>query len=264
MISISSEALQSWVVLLLWPLTRVMALIVIAPVLSQRAMPRRVQVSLGLLITLTIIPTLPPMPPIDIFSYKGVFILAQQMVIGLTIGFSTRIVFGAVEMAGQLIGMTMGLGFATFYDPQTQGQSNALSQFLVLMATLIFLSLDGHLIMISALVDSFRVIPITADWPGGLDFMRMARWGTHLFSSGLLLALPAVAALLITNMALGILTRSAPQLNLFGIGFPVTITIGFVVIALVLPGLLQPLIRMLQDAFTQMQQISVPPALPLR
>ena len=252
MVSLNTDILQSWIVLLLWPMTRILAMIAVAPVLSHRSISARVKISMALMMTLALLPSLPQPPLLDIFSWRGMLVLAQQMVIGFAIGFSMRIVFAAVEMAGQMIGMTMGLCFAMFYDPQTQGQSNAISQFMVLLTTLIFLSLDGHLLMISAVMESFANFPLSAEWQGGLDFMKMANWGGKIFSAGLLISLPAIAALLITNMALGILTRTAPQLNLFGIGFPVTIAIGYVVVALVLPGILQPILQLIQESTANM------------
>jgi flagellar biosynthetic protein FliR len=181
----------------------------------------------------------------------------QQLVIGLAIGFSMRLVFSAVDLAGQLIGMSMGLGFASFYDPQSQGQSTAVNQFLVLLAMLIFLSLDGHLMIVTALANSFITMPI-AMGTSGINPMKVAMWGETIFSAGLLLALPAVTALLITNMALGILTRTAPQLNLFGVGFPVTLSVGFVVLALALPGMLKPIENFIEQGVNNMHQVAAP------
>ncbi|HEY0268317.1 MAG TPA: flagellar biosynthetic protein FliR [Methyloradius sp.] len=257
MVSISSDMLQTWVIGLLWPLTRVLAMISVAPVFNHGAIPNMVKLALGLVITLAIMPMLPPPPLFDILSFQGLLILAQQMLIGFAIGFSMRIVFSAVEMAGQMIGSTMGLGFATFFDPQSQGQSNAISQFLLLLTMLIFLSIDGHLIVITAVAHSFITMPITASVGTGMDFMKMTMWGGQMFSAGLLLALPAVAALLIGNMALGILTRTAPQLNIFGIGFPITISIGFIVLALTLPAMLQPIQQIMQEGIVTMNLIGV-------
>lgn len=151
----------------------------------------------------------------------------------------------------------MGLGFAGFYDPQSQGQSTAVNQFLVLLAMLIFLSLDGHLLIITAVANSFLTMPITVG-SSGIDPLKIAMWGETIFSVGLILALPAVAALLITNMALGILTKTAPQLNLFGIGFPVTLSIGLVVIALSLPGMLKPIENFIEQGVSNMSQVAVP------
>ena len=209
------------------------------------------------MLTLIIMPTLPPLPQFEIISFQGLLILVQQLVIGLAIGFSMRLVFSAVDLAGQLIGMSMGLGFASFYDPQSQGQSTAVNQFLVLLAMLIFLSLDGHLMIVSAIADSFISMPIAVNG-AGINPMKIAMWGETIFSAGLLLALPAVTALLITNMALGILTRTAPQLNLFGIGFPITLSIGFVVLALALPGMLKPIENFIEQGVSNMHQVVTP------
>jgi flagellar biosynthetic protein FliR len=257
MVSISSELLQTWIIGLLWPLTRVLGVIATAPIFSHMAVPNRVKLGLGIMLTLIIMPTLPPLPQFEIFSFQGLLILIQQLVIGLAIGFSMRLVFSAVDLAGQLIGMSMGLGFATFYDPQSQGQSAAVNQFLVLLTMLIFLSLDGHLMIVTAIANSFISMPIALGG-GGINPMKIAMWGETIFSAGLLLALPAVTALLITNMALGILTRTAPQLNLFGIGFPVTLSVGFVVLALALPSMLKPIENLIEQGGRNMQQVAVP------
>ncbi len=257
MVSFSSELINSWIISLLWPLTRVLGVIATAPILSDRAIPIRVKLGMGLALTLVIIPTLPEIPQFQIFSLQGLLILVQQVIIGLAMGFSVRLIFAAVGIAGQMIGMSMGLGFATFFDPQTQGQNTAISQFLTMLLMLIFLSLDGHLMMVSVLTHSFESMPIVIDGQG-INPMKIVDWGAVIFSTGMLLALPVITALLVTNMALGILTRTAPQLNLFGIGFPVTLSIGFVVIALAMQSMLLPMQQITQDGITYMQQIAAP------
>ena len=181
--------------------------------------------------------------------------LVQQFIIGISIGFSMRLVFVAIELAGHLIGMSMGLGFASFYDPQTEGQTTAVSQFLVLLCMLVFLSLDGHLMFVTVMANSFTVMPIGLEGQS-IDAMKIATWGETIFSSGLLLAMPVVTALLITNMALGILTKTAPQLNLFGIGFPITISIGFIVLAVSLPTIVKPLEKMIDVGASHMLQVT--------
>ncbi len=257
MVSISSELLQTWIVSLLWPLTRVLGVIAAAPIFSHSSIPTQVKLGLGIMLTLIIVPTLPPLPQFEIFSFQGLLILLQQLIIGLAIGFSMRLVFSAVELAGQLIGMSMGLGFASFYDPQSQGQSTAVNQFLVLLSMLIFLSLDGHLMIVTAVANSFISMPVSVGG-GGINPLKIAMWGETIFSAGLLLSLPAVTALLITNMALGILTRTAPQLNLFGIGFPVTLSMGFVVLALSLPGMLKPIENFIEQGASNMMHVAEP------
>jgi len=131
------------------------------------------------------------------------------------------------------------------------------NQFLMLLAMLIFLSLDGHLMIVTAIANSFISMPISLD-AGSINPMKIAMWGETIFRVGLLLALPAVTALLVTNMALGILTRAAPQLNLFAIGFPITLTVGFFVLALSLPGMLKPIENFIDQAVSNMHQVAVP------
>lgn len=256
MISISSDLLQSWISGLLWPLTRVLAVFAAGPLLSNRVIPNRVKLGFGLILTIIIVPTLPSLPSVDVISLPGLLILLQQIIIGSAIGFSLRIFFAAVELAGQLSGLTMGLGFASFFDPASGGQSTSVSQFFGLLAMLVFLSINGHLLLIGAMLDSFHTLPISADGLTHINGLTMATWAGNIFSAGLMMAMPVVAALLITNMALGILTRTAPQLNLFGIGFPITIGMGFLIIALSLPGMLKPMQHLIDKSFIFISNIS--------
>jgi len=245
MITINSGVIEGWIVNLLWPLTRILAVIAVAPLLSHNALPMRVKIGLGLFITLTIMPLLPAIPEFTIVSFQGLLLLVEQVIIGLAIGFSMRLFVSAVEIAGQLIAMSMGLGFATFFDPQTQGQTTSITQFIMILTMLIFLSLDGHLLIITTVSQSFFTMPLSLTYEG-IDAMQIVVWGGHIFKLGLLLALPAVANLLIINMALGILTRTAPQLNLFGIGFPVTLSMGFLIIFLTMPGMVKPIQNLIE------------------
>jgi flagellar biosynthetic protein FliR len=166
------------------------------------------------------------------------------MLIGLAMGFAMRIVFAAIEMAGEVASLTMGLGFATFFDPLTKGRSSAVSQFLALIATMAFLAVNAHLVLIEALAESFYTMPIAADPMSSGGPLAVARWGGHIFTAALQLSLPIVAALLVTNVALGILTRAAPQLNIFGIGFPISLGVGLLVVSLALPYLGQPILNL--------------------
>lgn len=255
MISVGSDILQAWVAGLLLPLTRILGFIMIAPVFSHRGMPQLVKISMGLILALIIVPTIPAMPQVDLMSASGLLLIMQEMIIGIAMGFVVRIIFTAIDLAGQLCGMTMGLGFATFFDPQSQGNTAVISQFFGILALMVFLSLDGHLALISAVAESFHSMPIVVDPQHGVNSFKLVMWGGKIFSAGLQLALPVVAALLITNMALGVLTRSAPQLNLFGIGFPITIGIGFVVIALMLPSMAVPFQQFIEQSILATRQI---------
>lgn len=256
MISISSAELNMLVASLIWPLTRIMGLISVAPLFGNRSVPARVKLGLGILLTVVVAPAIPPVPQIEPISMLGLLIVVQQFLIGIAMGFSMRVVFAAVEYAGEVIGLTMGLGFATLFDPQSQGRSSAISQFLGLLTIMLFLALNIHLMLLAVLIESFTSLPIGDTTLTGGMFYRLTEWGGRIFSAGLQLALPVVAALLITNMALGILTRAAPQLNLFAIGFPLTLGVGFIVLLLSLPYLVTPLENVFMEGLDKARQIS--------
>ncbi len=257
MVEFTSAQLFGWVSAFLWPLTRILGVMASAPLLSHKSVPTRVKLGLGLLLAMIIAPTLPPFPEQDPLSWAGLLILAQQMLIGLAIGFVLRIIFSGVELAGEMIGMTMGLGFATFFDPSSQGRSSVISQFLSLLLLLLFIGSDLHLLLIEVLVESFTLLPITTEPMQRNGLQQIAYWGARIFGLGLQLAMPALTALLITNMALGVLTRAAPQLNLFGIGFPVTMTVGFVMIMLSLPYWGTPMYEALREGLAMARQITL-------
>jgi flagellar biosynthetic protein FliR len=246
MISFNSNELIALIASVLWPLTRILGFIAVAPPFGNRGVPMRVKIALGIFLSMIVAPSIAPLTNVDLMSITGIAVLMQQLIIGVAMGFIVRLIFAGVEMAGEVIGLTMGLGFATFYDPQTSGRSSAIAQFLVIIATLIFLSLDIHLAMFEAVINSFKTIPISTSLEMGFSVKNLAIWGQEIFRIAMMLSLPIVAALLITNIALGILTRAAPQLNLFGIGFPITITVGFLMLTLILPYLLLPLENMFQ------------------
>lgn len=247
MISFTTTQLYAWIAGFLWPLTRILGLLSAAPVFGNTGVPQLVKLTLGVLIALVVSPTLPPVPAIDPTSWAGLLIVAQELLIGLAMGFTMRLVFAAIEFAGEISSSTMGLSFATFFDPTSAGRSSAISQFLALVATMAFLALNAHLALIEALVESFFTLPIAGTPLSLAAPLEMVRWGGRIFSAGLQLSMPIVAALLVTNVALAILTRAAPQLNLFGIGFPITLGAGFLVISLTLPYLGTPL----QNLFNQ-------------
>lgn len=237
MISVTSTQLSTWFALFLFPFARILALVASAPILGNRQIPVRVKIGLSLLLTFIIAPTVPVPPDIEADSALGLFMLAQQLLAGLAMGFAMRLIFTAVEMSGDIAGMQMGLGFASFYDPQNATYTPVIAQFLGIIAALVFLGMDGHLIMLAALSESFRAFPISPAAPDAAGLHTLAAWGGSIFLYALQLSMPLIGALLIANMALGILARSAPQLNIFAIGFPVTLTIGFSALALALPYL---------------------------
>jgi flagellar biosynthesis protein FliR len=236
-ISFTSAQLSAWLAAFIFPFARILALIASSPILGNKEVPARIKVGLAFAITIIIAPTLSIPADLDPASAQGLFVLVQQIAAGLIMGFSIRIIFTAVEMAGDFAGMQMGLGFASFFDPQNASFTPVVAQFLGIIAALVFLSVDGHLYMLSAMSDSFRDFPISSRVPSANAFRTMAEWGGTMFSLALQFALPLIGALLITNLALGILTRSAPQLNIFAVGFPLTIAVGFTALMLTIPYL---------------------------
>lgn len=255
MISVNSQEIIQLIASFLWPLTRILGFIAVAPPFGNNGVPVQVKLSLGIFMAFIVAPTLDLHHNADMLSLTGILILAQQLIIGLAMGFIVRLIFAGVEMAGEVAGLTMGLGFASFYDPQTRGRSSAISQFLVIITTLIFLALNVHLAMFEALINSFKSIPITSTLQMGFSVKTLAIWGEEIFKIALILSLPIVAALLITNIALGILTRAAPQLNIFGIGFPITIGVGFLMLSMIQPYLLLPLENLFQHALDAIRNL---------
>jgi flagellar biosynthetic protein FliR len=255
MLVLTAAELNTWIASLLWPLSRILGLIAAAPVFGHTRVPMTVKLALGLALAIVIAPVVPAHEAVTPASMAGMLILAQEMMIGLAMGFAMRIVFGAVEMAGEISSLTMGLGFATFFDPNSQGRSSAISQFLSLVATMLFLAVNGHLVLLEALAESFFTAPVSSLPMGAASFKYLADWGAKIFSAGLQLSLPIVAALLITNVALGILTRAAPQLNLFGIGFPITLGAGLLVVVMSMNYLAGPLQSLFNQGIEKSRQL---------
>ncbi len=246
MLSVTSAQLEGWLALLAFPMARIIGFVGAAPVFGNNAVPRRIKLVVGLAVTMGVMPVVTATPPEAIDSWAGILILFQQTLIGIAMGLVLRVVFAALDLMGEIISLQMGLSFATFFDPVAGGQTAVVGEFLTLISTLVFLSLNGHLLMIDALARSFEWLPVSATLPHKGGWLVLARFGASIFASGLLMALPIVTALLITNIALGVLTRAAPQLNLFAIGFPITLTVGFGVLLLAL-GHLAPLLQHFYD-----------------
>lgn len=252
MITFTSAQLDAWIAAFFYPMVRILALLAAAPPFSNAAVPIRIKLILGLAISLALVPALPALPPISPGSGEGMLILGQQMLIGMAMGFAMRLTIAAIDYAGEAIGLQMGLGFATFYDPDNTSQTPVVSEFLSLLGLLVLLSINGHLMIMATLAHSFTVLPIVGTSLAAGSWSNFAHAGAVIFSSGLILALPVIAALLITNVALGVLTRAAPQLNLFAVGFPITLIAGFVMLILSLSYLAGPLTELFEHGLNSM------------
>jgi flagellar biosynthetic protein FliR len=246
-VEVTFAQLQGWLVAFLWPFARITAFMAVSPLWGHSSVPNRVKVGLAALITIAIAPLLPPMPDTPIMSWVSLGILVEQIIIGLAIGFVMHIVFAVVQASGEFIGLQMGLGFASFFDAASGTNIMILSRILYMVTLLMFLAVNGHLMVLETLVMSFQTLPIGLEALNANAFELLARYGGTIFSSGMLLALPLVVSLLIINLALGILNRSAPQLTVFNIGFPTSLTVGLTLMMV----LMMHLDRFLQRLFSQ-------------
>ncbi len=234
MLTLDSSQLMLWVGQFFWPLVRLLALFSTAPIFSERAVSKKVKIGLAVMISWILAPTLPP-TQVTLFSVGGFWLLLQQLLIGIALGFTMQFAFAAVRMAGELIGLQMGLSFATFFDPGSRLNMPVLARFLDMLALLLFLTFNGHLWLISLLADSFHTLPIGGDPLNANAFLALAKAGSLIFLNGMRLALPLIILLLTINLALGLLNRVAPQLSVFAIGFPVTLSIGILTIGILMP-----------------------------
>lgn len=256
MLSFNSVELEALLAAFFWPFMRLLALMLTAPVFAERTLPVRVKIGLAVIFAVLIAPTLPPPPAVPLVSLAGAVVLGQQLLIGAALGFAMRIVVAAVEMAGELAGLQMGLGYATLFDPERADLIPVLGQFLGFLALLALLAIDGHLLLIQVLADTFRILPLAGPGLGTAGLLTLVQWGGELFAAGTLLALPIVGALLVANVALGILTRAAPQLNLFAVGFPLTLGAGLVILAVALPLLAPLLVKLFGSGFETLLRVA--------
>ncbi|MDR2188561.1 MAG: flagellar biosynthetic protein FliR [Azonexus sp.] len=257
MISLSSAQIDAWIAALFFPLARVLAFIATVPLWSTAVIPQRTRLILGLAITLAIAPLLPPMPAVQPATLAGLWILLQQMLVGIGMGFAARIVFSAFDLAGEFMGFQVGLGFATFYDPLRGSQTPVVAEFMNLMTLLLLLSMNGHLLYFATLAQSFVAIPVSATPLAAESWINLVNLGGHIFSAGLLISLPVVVAMMTTNLALAVLTRAAPQLNIFALGFPMTLIGGFFVLAVGLNYMATPIQGVFEIALEAMLGFAV-------
>jgi len=247
MIGFTEAQIMAWVTPIFWPFLRILALFTSAPVLSARSLPVRSRVALAFFIALCAQPGLADQPVISLNAPNALMVAIQQVTIGLSLGLATRIVFSSVELAGELIGLQMGLNFAGFFDPTSGSQSSAVGRLYGNLTMLLFVVINGHLLLVHTLVKSFQQFPIGQDPLQVAARLKLHELGAVVFSQGLLLALPLIGILLFVNAILGILSRVAPQMNVFSIGFPVTLFAGLIGLMGTMPLLEQPLIKLLNS-----------------
>lgn len=257
MLTVTSAQIDQWLAVLWWPFLRIMGMMLVDPFFSSGRIPTRIRMSLALAITILVSSSLQWQAEISVSpaSFPGVFLAAKELLIGATIGFVARLFFSTMELAGHLIGLQMGLGFASFYDPQNSTSVPIMSQFMSLFALLIFLAFNGHLMMLRVVMESFTLLPIGTGPKNVEGFWLLAKYAEVIFRMGVLLSLPVLGSLLLTNLAIGIMSRAAPQLNVFAVGFPITLGVGYAALYLTIPFMVPHVDHMLGEMTRFLEQM---------
>jgi flagellar biosynthetic protein FliR len=243
---------------LMWPMMRIGAMLLAMPVIGTRLVPTRIKIIMTMVLSVLVLPLLPELPRVEALSLHGMFISMQQILIGLSMGFTMQLVFGALMIAGEAIALGMGLGFASMVDPTNGVNVPVVSQFFIIIGTLLFLALGGHLMLIQLVVSSFESLPISPTGVGRDSFRALFSWGSQMFIGALWIAIPALISMLVITLSMGVMTRAAPQLNIFSVGFPVTMFMGFIILLLVIPGFLPRINQMMLQAMQLSQSIVTP------
>lgn len=234
-----------------WPFFRIAALVMAAPIFSSNFVNIRARLMIAIAISLVVVPTIPyDMPAVEPLSADGLLIVAHQILIGAAMGFMLQLLFNAFIIAGQIVAMQTGLGFAAMVDPQNGVTIPVISQFYLIFVSLLFLSLDGHLILIHTVSDSFTTLPVTANGLPHTSYRDISSQASWMYQAAVQIALPAIGSLMLVNLAFGILSRAAPQISPFSIGFPLTLTLGFLIIMLTLSLSARHLVTLSDDILT--------------
>jgi flagellar biosynthesis protein FliR len=259
-VTINAADVSLWVGRLWWPMLRVGGFVLAAPIASETVIPPFVKIIMSLSLAFLMAPLVQIPATLSIFSAAGLLAAVQELLIGVAIGMVMQLAFESLTFAGQTVSMTMGLGFATLVDPQRGAQTTVLGQMFMIFGMLTYLAINGHLVLLGALAQSFHSMPIGGGHIDGNFLLSVVLWGARVFESGLLIALPAVIALVIVNLALGVVTRAAPQLNLFGVGFTITLLCGFFVLIAGLDGIMSGISTLINDALTAVGELIGAPA----
>ncbi|NCF75652.1 MAG: flagellar biosynthetic protein FliR [Proteobacteria bacterium] len=214
----------------MWPFVRVSAVMITAPIFSQRALNLRVRIVTGFVLTWMIYPFI-DIPQVDPFTVGAIYGLFNEVTVGALMGVTLQIVSAAIIVSGHAVSSSMGLGMANMMDPNL-GNVPTLSQFLLIIGLLVFLSLGGHLVLISVLVQSFTSIPVGSGLLSTNAISGFLAWSSQIFIGAVIMVLPVMLGLLMINGCLGVISRASPSLNVFAVGFPALIPIGFCMVLL--------------------------------
>lgn len=234
-----STIVLEWIANYFWPLTRISSMLMVMTVTGARFVPTRIRLYLSLAITFAVMPVIPAVPTeVELLSFAGYMILAEQIIIGVAMGTITTFILQTFVLLGQILGMQSSLGFASMVDPANGQNTPVLGQLFMMVATLFFLGTDGHLKMIQLVVMSFHSMPIGSGGISQLGFQEIASWLGIMFKVALSMALSGIIALLTINLSFGVMTRAAPQLNIFSLGFAFALMVGLFICWYLLSGLL--------------------------
>ncbi|MGF1547906.1 MAG: flagellar biosynthetic protein FliR [Thiotrichales bacterium] len=249
---LTTAEITAWVGAFVWPLLRVSAMLMVMPAIGGRNVPLRIRAALAVMLTVVMLPQTGAAPALDPLSADGLLVSIHQVLIGAFMGLMLQLVLQAAIIAGEFVALSMGLGFALMADPQNGVQVPMVGQLFMILATLLFLVLNGHLALIQMVADSFSYLPLGG---GGLPFEAywlLVEWSATMFTGAMSIALPAVISLLAVNLSLGVITRAAPQLNIFSVGFPLTLLTGLVILMSVLPTLPEVFESLMEQAFVNL------------
>ena len=253
MIQVTEAQLDAWIAAYFWPFARIGACFMVAPIFGARFVPIRVRLVLALAVTVIAAPLIPALPPVPVFSIGGIVVTIQQMLIGIALGFMLQLIFDAIGLGGQLIANSMGLSFAFNVDPMRGASTPALGQFYLLLTTMTFVALDGHLALIELLVRGFQTLPPGEEGIGRDGLWLVMGFASRMFEGALSVALPGMTALLVVNLAFGVMSRAAPTLNLFGVGFPIMLVFGLAILVAGLPMVQTTFATLMGDAFAALR-----------
>lgn len=255
MLTLSTSQITHWVGGVIWPFVRISSMLLAAPIFGSIAVPISVRLAMALVLAWTLQPFLPAVPIINPVSIEGGLVTASQVLIGVSMGFILQMVFSAMMLAGEAIALSMGLGFATLVDAQNGVQVPVVGQLYLILATLLFLSFNGHLLFLDMMVRSFHLLPVGPLMLTKKALWDIVRWGGTMYAAAMLVSLPAVASLMLVNITFGVITRAAPQLNIFAVGFPMIMMLGFVLLMLSIPNLAPRFSDLLNQSFVLMHSL---------
>ncbi|MGH1472215.1 MAG: flagellar biosynthetic protein FliR [Cellvibrionaceae bacterium] len=213
-----------------FPFCRIGAFFLAVPIIGTQLVSARIRVVLSIMVTMLVAPLIPNSVIIPGLNLQTLIVVMQQIIIGIAMGFIVQIVFQLFVLAGQFIAMKIGLGFASMNDPSSGVTVTVISQFYMMTSTLLFLSLNGHLILVEVLTKSFSALPMSLSGLSQTGLMEIVSMGSWMFESALVVALPVLTSLLVVNIAFGVMSRSAPQMNVFAVGFPITLVFGLLLL----------------------------------